>query len=226
MAKKVIKKKKLKLLPAILFLIIGVFLYFLIKAALEFKIQNIYIHNTKYLNDEYIIETANIENYPSFILNFSWDIEKKLEASPYIKKATVKKSFLGVIDIYIEESAVLFYKEYDNKYVLDTLEEVDTLIYNFSSVRIINYVPDTVYEEFLPLFSKIDSDVRDKISQIKYDPSEYDDARFLLYMIDGNYVYVTLTKLDSLNYYNEIYPTLDGKKGTLYLDSGNHFQEF
>ncbi len=226
MAKKVIKKKKLKLLPAILFLIIGVFLYFLIKAALEFKIQNIYIHNTKYLNDEYIIETANIENYPSFILNFSWDIEKKLEASPYIKKATVRKSFLGVIDIYIEESAVLFYKEYDNKYVLDTLEEVDTLIYNFSSVRIINYVPDTVYEEFLPLFSKIDSDVRDKISQIKYDPSEYDDARFLLYMIDGNYVYVTLTKLDSLNYYNEIYPTLDGKKGTLYLDSGNHFQEF
>lgn len=226
MAKKVIKKKKLKLLPAILFLIIGVFLYFLIKAALEFKIQNIYIHNTKYLNDEYIIETANIENYPSFILNFSWDIEKKLEASPYIKKATVKKSFLGVIDIYIEESAVLFYKEYDNKYVLDTLEEVDTLIYNFSSVRIINYVPDTVYEDFLPLFSKIDSDVRDKISQIKYDPSEYDDARFLLYMIDGNYVYVTLTKLDSLNYYNEIYPTLDGKKGTLYLDSGNHFQEF
>ena len=226
MAKKVIKKKKLKLLPAILFLIIGVFLYFLIKAALEFKIQNIYIHNTKYLNDEYIIETANIENYPSFILNFSWDIEKKLEASPYIKKATVKKSFLGVIDIYIEESAVLFYKEYDNKYVLDTLEEVDTLIYNFSSVRIINYVPDTVYEDFLPLFSKIDSDVRDKISQIKYDPSEYDDARFLLYMIDGNYVYVTLTKLDSLNYYNEIYSTLDGKKGTLYLDSGNHFQEF
>ena len=226
MAKKVIKKKKLKLLPAILFLIIGVFLYFLIKAALEFKIQNIYIHNTKYLNDEYIIETANIENYPSFILNFSWDIEKKLEASPYIKKATVRKSFLGVIDIYIEESDVLFYKEYDNKYVLDTLEEVDTLIYNFSSVRIINYVPDTVYEEFLPLFSKIDSDVRDKISQIKYDPSEYDDARFLLYMIDGNYVYVTLTKLDSLNYYNEIYPTLDGKKGTLYLDSGNHFQEF
>ena len=226
MAKKVIKKKKLKLLPAILFLIIGVFLYFLIKAALEFKIQNIYIHNTKYLNDEYIIETANIENYPSFILNFSWDIEKKLEASPYIKKATVKKSFLGVIDIYIEESAVLFYKEYDNKYVLDTLEEVDTLIYNFSSVRIINYVPDTFYEDFLPLFSKIDSDVRDKISQIKYDPSEYDDARFLLYMIDGNYVYVTLTKLDSLNYYNEIYSTLDGKKGTLYLDSGNHFQEF
>ena len=47
----------------------------------------------------------------------------------------------------------------------------------------------------------------------------------MLYMVDGNYVYITLTKFDSINYYNEIYPTLEGKKGILYLDSGNHFVE-
>ena len=47
----------------------------------------------------------------------------------------------------------------------------------------------------------------------------------MLYMIDGNYVYATLTRFDSVNYYNDIYPTLGGKKGILYLDSGNHFQE-
>lgn len=226
MPKKIIKKKKLKLFSILLFLVIVVLLYFIIKAVLTFKIQNIYIHNTCRLNDEYVMELADINDYPSFVLNFSWNVEKKLNSSPYIKSSSVKKGFLGVLDIYIEESKVLFYKEYDKKYVLDNFVELDEIIYDVSTVRVINFVPDTVYDKFLTKFSKIDEEVRDKISQIKYDPSEYDDSRFLFYMIDGNYVYVNLTKLDSINYYNEIYPTLEGKKGTLYLDSGNHFQAF
>ena len=226
MAKKIVKRRKLKLISIFLFILIAIVLYFLIKFSLEFKIQNIYVHNTKYLNDEYIIELAGIEEYPSFILSFSNKLESNLLQSPYIKNATVKKAFLGIINIYIEESEVLFYKEYDKKFVLDNFREVDNLLYDFSSVRVINYIPDTIYTNFLSKFASIDSEVRKKISQIKYDPSEYDDSRFLLYMIDGNYVYITITKMDSLNYYNEIYSTLEGKKGVLYLDSGNHFQSF
>ena len=45
-------------------------------------------------------------------------------------------------------------------------------------------------------------------------------------MNDGNHIYINISKLDNLNYYSEIYPTLNGKKGTLYLDSGNHFEPF
>ena len=43
-------------------------------------------------------------------------------------------------------------------------------------------------------------------------------------MDDGNSVYITITKFERLNYYNEVLPQLDGKKGYLYLDSGNHFK--
>ena len=39
-----------------------------------------------------------------------------------------------------------------------------------------------------------------------------------------DYVYITLSKINLINSYNEIYPTLEGKKGILYLDSGNHFE--
>ena len=169
---------------------------------------------------------SGIENYPSFLTSFSTKIENNIKLSPYIKSVTVKKGFLGVVNIYVEEKSILFYKENDKKYVFDDFKEIDKIMYNYSPVRVINYIPDTVYENFIKAFSKTDVNIRDKISEIKYDPSEYDDSRFLLYMIDGNYVYITVTKMDSLNYYNEIYPTLMGKKGTLYLDSGNHFQEF
>ena len=51
-----------------------------------------------------------------------------------------------------------------------------------------------------------------------------DKDRFLLYMNDQIYVYITLTKIEVLNNYNEITKSLEGKKGILYLDSGNHFE--
>ena len=43
-------------------------------------------------------------------------------------------------------------------------------------------------------------------------------------MNDSNLVYVTLTKLEYLNKYNEYVKKLEGKTGTLYLDSGNYFE--
>lgn len=226
MPKKIIKKKKIKLIAVLIFAVVLTGFYYLIKISLDFKIQNIYIEGTRRLNDEYILTLAEIEDYPSFLKTFSWSIKKRLESSPYIAKATVKKEFLGVVSIEITETDVLFFREYDKKYVLTSKEEVSSLIYEISPIRVLNYIPDTIYETFVDKFLKIDVTVRDKVSEIKYDPSEYDDKRFLIYMIDGNYVYITLTKFDSFNYYNEIYANLDGKKGTLYLDSGNHFQEF
>ena len=43
-------------------------------------------------------------------------------------------------------------------------------------------------------------------------------------MNDGNYVYITLTKIEEINYYLEIIPKLEDKKGILYLDSGKYFE--
>lgn len=228
MAKKVVLKRKLKIISVLLFLIIVVLVCFGIKLLLDVKFKNIYIiHEDKnsYLTDEYVIEKAGLDNYPSEIKNFSFMIEKNLENDIFIKNAIVNKELFGTINVSVTENKVLFYREDVKKYVLEDGQETEKLPYELSPVRVINYIPDTVYDKFLKKFAKIDENVRNKISQIKYDPSEYDDSRFMLYMIDGNYVYATLTKFDSLNYYNDIYPTLDGKKGILYLDSGNHFQE-
>ena len=71
---------------------------------------------------------------------------------------------------------------------------------------------------------QVNPEIKQKISEISYLPNDYDKDRFLLYMDDGNSVYLTLTKFKMINYYNEVLPQLDGKKGILYLDSGNHFQ--
>ena len=92
------------------------------------------------------------------------------------------------------------------------------------SNTLINYVPDTKYNTFINKYILLDDKVKQKISEIKYDPNTIDEDRFFLYMNDGNYVYITLTKMELLNKYNEAITKVEGKKGTLYLDSGNYFE--
>jgi len=226
MKKKKVKKTKLKLIPLFALIVLLIILGIAIKLLFDVKINNIYIHGNNKLDDEYIINYLNLEDYPSYLKTIAWALENKLKDSPYIKSAKVEKKFFGVLDIDIIEEDILFYKTYDDKYVLSSKKEVDSIPFDYEPVEVINYIPDTEYSEFLNRFTRLSNTVVDKISEIKYDPNEFDTGRFLFYMIDGNYVYVTTTKLESINYYNEIYPTLDGKKGILYLDSGNHFHEF
>ena len=87
-----------------------------------------------------------------------------------------------------------------------------------------NYVPDKKYKSFIKGMKSVDTDILGKISDIEYIPNDYDKDRFLLYMDDGNMVYLTLTKFKMINYYNNVLEQLEGKHGILYLDSGNHFQ--
>lgn len=228
--KKKVVKRKIKFIPVLLFILAIVLIYFLIKVALDFKIQNIYIINNNNLSDEYIIKKAGLENYPSYFGTLKYSLENKLEKDVFIEDVSISKQFFGVVNIEVDENDVLLYNEINKKYVLEDKQEVDSIPYKLSPIRLIQNeksptIPEKVYDEFITKLSKLDGEIKSKISQVKYDPSEYDEKRFLLYMVDGNYVYTTLPKFKSVNYYNEIYPTLEGKKGILYLDSGNHFQE-
>lgn len=222
MTKKMKKKKKLKLLPVLIFLITIFFVFLFAKYVLNLNIKNIYIHGNKLLSDQEIIESANLENYPSFLKTTSSSIENKLLKERLIEKVKIKKKLFNQIHIYITEKNILFQKK-DKTIVLDDKTEFDYQDY-IGTTLLLNYVPDTVYKRFIKELSNIKENVRREISEIEYSPNDYDEARFLLYMNDGNYVYLTLTKFESLNYYNDVYATLGGKKGILYLDSGNHFK--
>ena len=81
-----------------------------------------------------------------------------------------------------------------------------------------------MYDKFITKFNKVEKENLLKISHIEYKPNEVDKERFLLYMTDGNYVYITLSKIDKLNKYNSIVQKLENKKGIIYLDSGDYVE--
>ena len=209
----------------IVFLGIVYFINYLFNA----RIQNIYVNNNKYIyvnnfknkfNEQQILEIAKVDNYPkSFFLSTSV-IKKNLEKDVYIRKAKVIKKGLNSLYITIYENRPLFYSESKLKVVLETGEEVSDL---FDVPTLVNYVPDKVYSKLIEKMNNIDDSILIHISEIKYDPNDVDEERFLFSMTDGNYVYITLERFNVINKYLDIISSIGDKKGILYLDYGDHF---
>ena len=220
--KKRVKRKfnPLKFLSFIAFIIIC---YFLTVYLLDIKTKNIVVLNNNYYSDEKIIETSGIENYPKFLSLNTNKIKKKLLKLDLIENVTIKKKWNFVLELTIKEKKILYLVRSENKYRLS-----DNKLYDLDDVlsvpTLINYIPESNEKKFVNAFKNIDNNIISMISEIEYSKTSYDSDRFLLYMTDGNMVYVTTTKLKSLNKYVDIVKKLENKKGILYLDSGNYFE--
>lgn len=220
--KKRVKRKfnPLKFLSFIAFIIIC---YFLTVYLLDIKTKNIVVLNNNYYSDEKIIETSGIENYPKFLSLNTNKIKKKLLKLDLIENVTIKKKWNFVLELTIKEKKILYLVRSENKYRLS-----DNKLYDLDDVlsvpTLINYIPESNEKKFVNAFKNIDNNIISMISEIEYFKTSYDSDRFLLYMNDGNMVYVTTTKLKSLNKYVDIVSKLENKKGILYLDSGNYFE--
>ena len=229
MSKKEKKKGKKKF--RIFLLVIGFLLIFsfafVMLGAYVFKINTkaIIIKGNDALSDEIILKEAGLEDYPNFFLTSSSDVSKKLKDNAFIKNVAINKTLFFQISIDIEEYKPLFIREDTTKIVLDNGKEIE----NDTDLKLdipylVNYVPDTKYEEFIEKMYKIDYSLVKKISQIVYSPTKYDEDRFILYMNDSNRDYINLPKFKNFNKYDEMVTKFEGKTGILYLDGGNYFE--
>lgn len=216
-------KRKFNFFKFIAFLLIIYILYFIVAKSLTIRTKNIIILNSNYYSDEEIIETAEIEDYPKFITLSKSKIDKRLKTLELIESTEIKKSLDFTLTIKVNEYKVLYYIRSNDKYRLSNGKTID-IDEHISVPTLINFIPEDIEEKFYSKFKDIDSDIISLISEIEYSKTSYDDERFMLYMTDGNEVYITIDKLDKLNKYKSIVKKLDNKKGILYLDSGNYLE--
>ena len=225
MAKKMKKKIHIKILPIIIILLAFSMIFFIFQYLSTLPIKNIYIIGNSYLTDQEIIELAKIEDYPSFLKTTKKEIKNNIKRNVLVDSVIISKKWWGIIEIKVKEHNILF-REYndDTKVVLDNKKILEDSTNRYKVPKLLNYVPDNKYKDFINGMNRVTEDIKLQISEISYLPNEQDKDRFLLYMNDGNYVYLTLTKFKQINYYEDVLKKLKGKKGILYLDSGNHFK--
>ena len=215
-------KRKINVKKIIFFIIIVLLLYICIRYVLNVKTKNIVVLNNNYYSDEEIIEKAKLEKYPKFILLNSAKVRKDIMKLDLVEDVKVYKKWGYILKLDVTEKKVLYYVRSNNTYKASDGKEYQIEVTGVPTL--INYVPEDIEEKFIKNLSKVDSNIINMISEIEYSKSNYDNDRFLLYMNDGNEVYITTSKLNVLNKYVTIVTKLDGKKGKLYLDNGNYFE--
>ena len=221
--KKKVKKRKLSFKKIFRLIFIIAIFYIFINYLLNIPIKNIYITNYENISDKEILTSSNLINYPSFFKTSKTYIKDNLLKNEFIKNVSITKKYGYKVFIDIEEYKVICYDKNINKLYLENGKKVDN-IYNITDSPILVNDIGNLYNEFINKFSLVDKEILLKISEIEYSPVEVDKERFLLRMNDENYVYITLSKIKNLNKYNEIYDEMDGKKGIIYLDSGNYVE--
>lgn len=226
-----IKKKKLRmkngvklflkgLVFVVILIVLGIFLFSL-------PTKNIVIKGNTYVKDIEIIETADLKDYPKLFKTSTSKMKKKIKTIPFITSVKIKKNIFGKITIEVVETEILFFYKYNNKYITKEGNVIDgnSTIYGYPTL--INFTPDTVFEELVKGFSKIDQNIIKMINEIEYSPYKgvdgtiIDDTRFILHMNDANTVVIDTLNIKKLNDYTKIYVSLnmDQNKGTLYLDT-------
>ena len=220
------KKRKLKLKMRNVLILLTVILIFVgvVYYILQLPINNIYITGNNILSDAEVIDWAKVDSYPSFLLTSSSEVENNLSNNPYIENVDVNKKLGNKIEINVTEYKTIALINQGSQVLLSSGDIVSN-DYELSDVPILcNSVSDDIFNDFVNKFAKINRNVLRQISQIEYSPVDVDNMRFLLYMDDGNLVYITLTKINKINKYNDIKDKLENKIGTIYLDSGDYVE--
>ena len=215
--KKVKKKVKLKFMPVLIMLVILVIFFFLFKYIISIKPSLIVIRGNNLLTDRQIIDEGDLRNFKYFLIN-NKNINK-LKKNKIIKTVQIKRKFLFTIEVTIEEKKVILYEKTTSLYILEDNEKVK-LNRNIEVPVLNNKIINTIEKNFISKFVSLNESVKYRISEIFYQPTEYDNTLFLMYMKDGNHVYVNISNLDKLNHYDKTVESIGyDKKGIFRFDA-------
>lgn len=224
-----VKKKKLKLRVKVIVKIL-LFLSIIILSAfyvLNLPIKNIYITGNEVVKDITIIKSAKIENYPKIYKLKLNKLKSQIKTIPLIEDVKIKRNLFGKITIDVTESKVLFYYEYNNKMITSEGKSIENDNSYLGFPTLINFTPDTIFNELYKGLNKIDYNIIKMINEIEYTPYKdasgkvIDETRFTLRMNDNNAVIIDTVNIKRLNDYIMIYTSLnmDVEKGILHLDT-------
>lgn len=198
------------------------------------KIQKIKVFGTDLKEDDYYVEKSGIQIGESMWGIDVSEVEEKLQ-DEWIQNVEVKRKWLTIVEIHIEELRKVayisdgnkFYPMLENGYVFkDT-----SLAVPIDAPIFFEFEDETYQTLLLEQLAKLDEEVLALISQINATPTETDPYRITLFMNDGYEVRAEISSLaDKLHYYPSIIAQIekDGEfeKGVIDIEVGSYYKSY
>lgn len=228
--KKQLKKKRLKLKvkPLITILISILVIVSFFNYFKNLTIENIVIKGTTNISDISVIEATNIKDYPYIYSLSKKSMKEQIKNLPLVEDVSIKRNIFGKLTINIKEEKILFYYKYNQKFITSNGNSLDSADY-YGYPTLINFTPDTIFDDLVASFNKIDYNIIKMINEIEYTPYKssegivIDSNRFTITMNDTNTVIIDTVNMKNLNKYTTILasPGMDTERGVIYLDTIN-----
>lgn len=220
------KKRKLnKKRTIVVILLLYIFCY-AIYCFFKQPIKHIEIIGNNYVTDAEILRVSGLKDYPSILKYPSWTIKNKLKKLELINDVKVTKSLSFKVKIEVKENKILFYYKDTDRIALSNGSIITNDLDNVYGIPIlVSDLKSELLEEFINSFSVLDENIIYEINYIEYFPqiSEnneiINDNRFKILMNDGNTIIANTKSIYVINKYNDIFASLNGKYGTINLDS-------
>lgn len=222
------KRLRLKLKPLITILIFILVVVSFFNYFKNLTIKNIVIKGTTNISDISVIEATNIKDYPHIYSLSKKNMKEQIKTIPLVEDVKVKRNIFGTLTINIKEEKILFYYKYNQKFITSNGNSLESTNY-YGYPTLINFTPDTIFDDLVASFNKIDYNIIKMINEIEYTPYKsaegvvIDSKRFTITMNDTNTVIIDTVNMKNLNKYTTILasPGMDTERGVIYLDTIN-----
>ena len=219
-----VKRKRLNIKRTLFFLLLIYIIGYGVYTFINRPIRHIEINGNEYITDSEILRVSKLKNYPSMIRYTNKSLENKIKTIKMVDEVDVKKWFGHKIIINIKENKVLFY--YKDKIVLSNGNIIKNDNYKLYGIPTFNNeISKELLSKFIDGFSLLSDNIIYEMNEINYYPLYSEDGkvisddRFKIVMNDGNTIIANTKTVSVLNKYNDIYASLNEKRGTINLDS-------
>jgi len=213
-------------------------LLLLLPALPVFTVRSVTVTGITALSRDDIIKTAGLDKNPSFFFVSASRIEKKLQNNPYVASAYVVKVLPGAVSIHIDERKAYGYVQDTGNYiyidkdgrVLEVSDGYTERLPVIVGLKYKSYAKGEILEVERPsafntvvLLANLFKAYGLEHEVIKVDVRNESDIR--LYVSDIEVKMGSVSEAnDKIRYLKEILPRVEGKKGTLDLNT-NHKDE-
>jgi len=162
------------------------------------KIDQVIVDGVQILDSNEIIQLSQIQKGQSFFTVQPSKIENSIKNLPEVKAVDVTRSFPGKVTITVNEYKHVAFHWVDQKTLIPILETGTRLENRPWNDRVIdrpilrNWKDTTKFQQLGEELNKLDSSIRNEISEIEPDDQEKDPQRLILYMKDGYEVHTSL----------------------------------
>lgn len=220
--KKQLRRRKLKRMLVVLLISFLMFFYFATDIS---KVKYINIYNNQVVAKSEIKKFLNLSLDSRLIINNPLLVKYKLLKHPLIKDAKVSFSlFKRNLNIEVFEIEVFAYRQSSDsaKLIMSDGSEVNLTSDFYPLLANLIYIEGFKDEadqiRLVESFIKLNSDVKNQISEIHQTSVSYDDKLLELRMNDGNKVYTSFQSVERLNYYFDIIINLRASNSCIYID--------